>query len=333
MKRLALPLLAAGALLAGCSGSAGPTSTAAASPSPTPTGPPRQVQAVIQTDHGPADLIVGTDALFVGTHRGGTVQKIDPETNRVTATVAVGGQLSLEDSTTWGGLRRIDEHATPIWGCTNTDGSLHQVDTDTMKVTATMPAKCDGGWRTRIGSTLWAVPGPDAPALLILDLKTAKVLHRVPLGDPGPGWGTAVAAGANVLIGSASTPVLSPAGRLLRRSPVATPWLTSTGGRLYVMHEDGRLQELDPGTLAVRKTYQVAAHHDVDPLLVADDAGHLYYRPDTMHVFQVDTASGQVRPFLTLPSAEVPTQMAWAFGSLWVTNFDADTIWRVDPTV
>jgi hypothetical protein len=36
---------------------------------------------------------------------------------------------------------------------------------------------------------------------------------------------------------------------------------------------------------------------------------------------------------LTLPWSETPRAMAWAFDSLWITNFDADTIWRIDPDV
>ncbi len=62
-----------------------------------------------------------------------------------------------------------------------------KVDPRTMRVTATVPAKCDGGWRTRVGNYLWAIPGPDSRDLLIIDVGTAKILHRVPLGDPG-GW-------------------------------------------------------------------------------------------------------------------------------------------------
>src|SRR4051812_20836098 len=84
-------------------------------------------------------------------HRGGTVQRVDPATNRITATVTVGGQLVLETSTSWGGLARIDEATTWLWACSNTDGALHQVDPRAMRVSARVVARCDGGWRTRVG--------------------------------------------------------------------------------------------------------------------------------------------------------------------------------------
>jgi len=335
MNRSLLPTLVCVGALVACGGS--PATTGSQHPTPTVSvspSLPRQVQAVISTDHGPADLVVGRDALFVGNHRGGSIQRINPATNRLTATVTVGGQLVLESSTTWGGLPSVDEATTWLWACSNTDGVLHQVDPRTMRVDATVKAQCDGGWRTRVGNALWAVPGGDATSLLVVDLRTAKVVRRVPLGDPGPGWGPAVIAGGHVFIGAAErTPELSRAGRLLSRLPVSTPWLTSAGGRLYRLPEDGSLAELDPQTLAVVRTFVLPPHHDVDPLLVGDGAGHLYYRPDTMHVFTLDLGSGAVTPLLTLPSAETPTSMAWAFGSLWITNFDDDTVWRVDPSV
>lgn len=329
-RHLLVPIVCASALVA-CGGTSG-TPAAPASGSASPSLP-RQVQAVIKTDHGPADILVGRRTLFIGTHRGGSIQRLDPATNRLTATVAVGGQLVLENSTSWGGLTSIDESTTYLWSCSNTDGVLNQVDPRSMRVSARVPAHCDGGWRTRVGSTLWAVPGGDAKALLVLDIRTGRVLRRVPLGDPGPGFGPAVLAGGHVLIGSERTPILTSAGALLHRASVETPWLVATGGHVYRMPEDGSLAELDPRTLGVVRTYRVPEHHDVDPLLVADDSGHLYYRPDTMHVYVVDRESGSVHLLLTLPSAETPTSMAWAFGSLWVTNFDDDTVWRVDPTV
>lgn len=333
MNRLVPALLVSTALLAACSGSAGVGSR----PSPTSSHAkvialPRQVQAVVRTDHGPSGLLVGHDAIFVANHRGGTIQRIDPNTNRIIATVTVGGQLVLEESTASGGLDAIDERTTSLWACSNTDGALHQVDPRTMRETATLSAQCDGGWRTRVGDNLWAVPGPDTRNLLIVGLRTAKVLHRVPLGDPGPGWGAAVSTGDRVLIGAGqATPVLSTVGRVLKRLPVGTPWITSAGGRVYRIPEDGTLAELDPKTLTVRRTFHVPPHHDGDPVLVADGSGHLYYRPDYTHVYTVDRDSGSVQLLLTLPWSETPTAMAWAFDSLWVTNFDADTIWRIDP--
>lgn len=329
MKRCLLVLV----LCAGCGTGSAPTARPSATASP--GGPPRQVQAVIHTDHGPSELLVGKAAMFVGAHRGGSLQRIDPATNRVTATLPIGGQLELEASTSLGGLPSVDESVTSLWACSNTDGVLHQVDPRTMRVTATVPADCDGGLRTRVGSTLWAVPGQGTKPLLVIDVSTAKVVRRVPLGDAGPGWGPATSLAGQVVIGAAeSTPVLRRDGTLLRRVPVSTPWLVATGGHLYRMPTDGALAELDPVTLAVRRTFAAPPHLQIDgdPRLVADGNGHLYYRPISTAVYRIDLDSGRVTPLLDLPYGEAITGMAWAFGSLWVSNFDNDTVWRIDPT-
>lgn len=336
MKRTALAVMISLTLLSGCGTSAkrdavGSPSTSPDLPSAAATGLPRQVQAVIHTDHAPAGLVVGRKSLFVSNHRGGTVQRINPTTNKVIATVTVGGQVGLESSTTIGGTAAVDERTTWLWACTNIDGNLHQINPRTMRVTATVAASCDGGWRTRIGRNLWAVPGENMAYVLLIDLVTGSVTHREYLPSIY-GWGSAISAGGHVLIGSfLQTPVMTRGGKLLNKSVVATPSLRATGGRLYRIGSDGTLDELDPATLDVRRSFKVAPYLDGDPSLVADDSGHLYYRPDATHVYDVDTADGKVTLLLTLPWAEVSTTMAWAFGSLWITNFDDDTIWRVDP--
>jgi len=114
---------------------------------------------------------------------------------------------------------------------------------------------------------------------------------------------------------------------------VETPWLWPAGGKLYRMPMDGQLAELDPVTLAPVHTYTVPKHEDGDPALVADDSGHLYYRPDYMKLYRIDTASGAVDEFLQLPWEETPTGLAWGFGSLWITNFEDDNVWRVNTSL
>jgi DNA-binding beta-propeller fold protein YncE len=324
----ALPLLL---VVTACASAGKPAS----SPTPSPGGGlPRQVQAAIRTDHGPSELLVGTAFLYVGAHRGGTIQRIDPATNRVTGTVAVGGQLELENSTSLGGLAAIDEGTTSLWACSNTDGVLHQVDPRSLRVTAGLSADCDGGTRTRVGDTLWAAPGAGRKPILVVHVRTGKVVRRIAIGDAGPGWGAAVSAGGHVVLGShLATPVLTTGGRVLRRSATRTPWIVGTGGRLYRLPLDGTVAELDPATLTVVRTFRASAHvvEDGDPRLVADDAGHLYYRPTSTAVFRIDLADGAVTPLLDLPHGQAVTGMAWAFDSLWVTNFDDDTVWRINP--
>jgi outer membrane protein assembly factor BamB len=298
----------------------------AAEPSPAPPGPalPARVSASIDTDHGPATLIVGPDAIYVGNHRGGSVQRVDPATNKVVSTLLVGGQVDLPVAA---------DPSVPLWACTNVDGVLNQLDLSTGRVTAQVQANCDGGWRNVIEGRLWAVSGGDSPDLRVIDARTGTLMMTAPLDQYA---GPPVGAGGRVLIGSGKSGItyaFTPGAPAPTSIAVETPWLWSAGGRLYRMPSDGALAELDPVTLAVVKTYTVPPHETGDPALVADDAGHLYYRPDFTHLYRVDIASGQVESFLDLPWEETPTGLAWGFGSLWVTNFEQDTIWRVNTTI
>jgi streptogramin lyase len=284
---------------------------------------PARVSAVIPTDHGPNGFIVAQDGIYLGNHRGGSIQRIDPATNRVVSTILVGGQMNLPFTA---------DPNVPLWVCTNVDGVLHQVDLSTGRVAASLQADCNGGWRSVIDGLVWATAGEDTHVLQVIDAKTGQVLKTNPI-ELG---GAPVLAGDRVLIGS------GPSGKTyqfaLDGTPMAplmidTEWLTPAGGKLYRIPMDGQLAELDPVTLAPLHTYTVPKHEDGDPSLVADDSGHLYYRPEYMKVYRIDTATGAVDLFLQTPWEEVPTAMAWAFGSLWISNFDDDTVWRVNTAM
>lgn len=285
---------------------------------------PARVSASIAMDHAPSGLIVGPDAVYVANHRGGSIQRIDPETNRVTATVLVGGQLVFPV---------FADSVDPLWACTNVDSVLHQVDVTSGRLTAAVPANCNGGWRSVINGQVWGVSGGEISDLWVIDARSGEVLLTKPLERS---VGPPIFAGGRVLIGSGESGItlaFGPGGEPLTGIPVETPWLTEAGGKVYRVPSDGKLAELDPVTLAVVRTYTVPPHEGVDPTLAADDAGHLYYRPDYTHLYRVDIASGVVDMFLELPWAETPTDIAWGFGSLWLTNFNQDTVWRINTTL
>jgi streptogramin lyase len=292
---------------------------------PTPPSLPTQVSSSIATDHGPATLVVGPDGIYVGNHRGGTIQRIDPVTNRVVSTILVGGQLNLPITA---------DPAVPMWVCTNVDGAMHQVDLTLGRVTGAVYAACDGGWYNIINGQVWVISGGTSPNLRIIDARSGQLLRNVSVPkDSGP----PIPVGDRVLIGSppsGTTLAFAAGGAGPTEIPVETPWLWSAGGKVYRLPSNGELAELDPTTLAVIKTYHVPPPQgDNGPSLTADDAGHLYYRPDNTHIYRVDLASGSVTPFMQLPWEEAVTGVAFGFGSLWITNFDQDTVWRIDTAL
>jgi hypothetical protein len=322
---------------AGCGGSGSKSATSSstavtsaptttAPPTTLPPGLPAGVTAVIHVDGGPAGVFSADGVLYVTTHRAGAVVSIDPESNTVTRTVRLGDQVGSFAPPTTGSF---------LWVCTNSDSTVHQVDLKQGKKTASIPAGCDGGSLNVVGTELWVVPGPDASDIVRIDPTTAAVLGRVSLSGqaaPGAFWGLPVKTAAGVIIGSGTgtnTLTLNADGTGIKKVAMATPYLTVVKGTLYSISTDGQLSERNPETLAVVHTYQVPKPEDDDVSLTGDDSGRLYYRSSSTTVSRIDTKTGTVAPFLTTPHADANTGIAFEFGSLWITNYAANTVWRV----
>ena len=321
-KRLSLATMVAVASVAfaGCSSAA---RTPEPVGQPAPVTLPSRVSAAIATDHGPENFYVTKDGLYVGNHRGGTIQRIDLANNRMVSTIVVGGELELNELSGVGDV---------LWSCTNVDSVLHRIDLTTGAETLAVPAECEGGLRALIDGWLWQSPGFNTHDILVLDGETGKTLRRIPL-DPNTWWGLPILVGSRVAIATGNGVMLCQLdGASCDTVKVDAPTLVPVGGKLYSIPEDGALVELDPTTFAVVKTIQVAPHHDTAIALTADDSGNLYYRSDYETLYRIDTATGKVDKFLEMPWAEVNTDIVWAFGSLWVTNFNDDTVWRVDTS-
>jgi len=321
-------VIATALLLAACSagsvgqGSAsdGPSSSSAPSPGTAGNVPP-SVKAVIHTDHGPAEIVASTDAIWVANHRGGTLEKVDPATNRIIGSVTVGGELNLSDND-------------PAWACTNVDSNAHRIDLTALSVTSSAKTGCNGGSIRVIGNTAWSAAGPDDVGATLLDATTGSIRAHLALPTSGSG-GPVVLAHGRVLIGGGNpTAAYTPAGKSLGLLPVDMTWLVPPiGSDLYRVPDSGAITQLDPSTLKPVLTIQAPKHSDDwNWAITGDGHGHLWYRPDYTHIYSVDIATRQVTLLMTLPWEEVPTGIHYAFGSLWITNYDTDTVWRVDPT-
>ena len=302
------------------SGDASKSPSSATSPGTAASVPP-SVKAVIHTDHGPAALVASGDAIWVANHRGGTLEKIDPATNRVVGSVTVGGELNVSDND-------------PAWACTNVDGKAHHIDLTALSVTSSTKTGCNGGSIRVIGDTAWSAAGSDDVGATLLDGTTGSIRAHLALPTSGSG-GPVVLAHGRVLIGGGDpTAAYTPAGTSLGLLPVDTSWLVPPiGGDLYRVPDSGDITQLDPTTLKPVLTIPAPKHtDDWNWAITGDGHGHLWYRPDYTHLYSVDIATRQVSLLMTLPWEETPTGIRYAFGSLWITNFDNDTVWRVDPT-
>ncbi|TME48597.1 MAG: hypothetical protein E6I56_00670 [Chloroflexi bacterium] len=148
--------IAAFVLLAAMTGCAPAGSSASSSASPFPSG---AAEAVIAVGQRPAIAAVGEGAVWVPNTGDGTVTKIDPHANRVTATLSIGNQLAF--------YHRDCE----------SKGSVHS-----FMVTSFHVRDCDLPSAVGVGNgALWVLKNDDQ-ALLRIDPRTLRIVARIPLG-------------------------------------------------------------------------------------------------------------------------------------------------------
>src|SRR5262249_7226933 len=131
-------------------------------------------------------------------HRGGTIQRIDPATNRIVPIITVGGELDFTDVSGIGDV---------LWACTNVDSVLHQIDLSTGTETATVQAQCELGLHDVIDGKLWQSPGLKNPDILVIDFQTGKILRRIP-ADPNTWWGPPVAIDSHIVFTNGNGTIL-----------------------------------------------------------------------------------------------------------------------------
>ncbi len=208
MARVSVVTLLVGAtlLVASCGGQASATQTSgpagsaqasiqAASSLPSTSSaaaelPGIVIQATIKGVTFPSALVAIDGAVWALGHTDAKWSRIDPATDTITATVALGGSYAT------GGVLANKN----LWALDFTDQQVVAVDPATRKVAATIPVGLDGRWLVGDNDALWAI-GNDAHELLRIDPKTRAVTRLAV--EPACG-STPLAAGGFVWLVSGS---------------------------------------------------------------------------------------------------------------------------------
>ena len=101
-------------------------------PQPTAAGLPRHIQAAIRVGKAPGAVAVEGSSVWVANSGGGTVSRIDPATNRVIATIKVGGRPT-----------HLTAQSGALW--VTTPHSLQWIDPATNQVVQTLPLPAGPG--------------------------------------------------------------------------------------------------------------------------------------------------------------------------------------------
>ena len=268
---------------------------------------------------------------------------IDPQNDRVVATIAVGGRpgaLAYADGTTWVAnvkdvtLTEIDSRARHVVGVRPLRGSYP----------AALAASAGVVWSgDPIQAAVTRVAGPN---LRTFSIEQAPVLR--PMGGTGatperhapcprhislaigggsvwaacgPGFGRAVLTAIDPLTGTQDSREYTAAN-----DPTA---LTYADGALWVANFDANsVTELDPVDRTVIRTAPVAAA----PVAITAYAGSIWVVGSEQNaVSRITIAPGSGSPVVTtIPVGDRPTAISAGGGAVWVANGGTRTISRID---
>jgi YVTN family beta-propeller protein len=264
-------------------------------------------------------VAVGFGTVWVANHGDNSVSRIDPDTNRVVATVPVGE-----------GPARIVMGFASAWVAHDREDGLWRIDPQSNRTlairvggrTSGTPAVGLGG----VWATIW-----DDSSLVRIDPITGTVAARVPV--PAGPLGVQIA-GSSLWVASShrgrgTLSLVDPGeGKVVRSIPFGVmPWFqgpAAEGDVLWVADAyQGQVRRLDVRTLAVRTVVRDA------PLPVAHLAdGALWVNASDGRILRVDPETGRVTATLTAGAS--PGGVAVGAGSVWVSGFTEGTLWRLD---
>ena len=325
-------LLAVASSVGGCSNGGSPSaatplhsvtsSTAAPDSTPSASAPPRYVSARVQTADSPNDIATGFGSIWVVTHRGSEVDRIDPATNRVVAKIPSPGT----------DLIGIAVGAGHIWYLDADQQQLEGVDPKARKVTVRTKVASDGGGVATSGSGVWFA-GTSGKVVRV-DSTTGRVLaarrlaavgvYLTPYADAGKLW-VADADESKLFWLDPST---------LRTLKVqhlkGDLGILGTGfGALWVGGYSGPLYRLDAATGAVTRTIPLDG-----VAYLAFGRKLLWVRTTDVTLVGLDPRTGKrVKEYGDLPSSEVPGGgVVEAAHALWVVNWTEGDVWRIPTT-
>jgi hypothetical protein len=312
--------------------------TLASSASPAVTPLPAGVTASIPLltggeGYAPTGVAIGFGSVWVETHRGTSLYRIDPGTNEVIATIDVGQEACGAPAAGAGRLW--------LGPC---DGSTRTilVDPATNQITSSLQAF--GGCDAFTRGAAW-LPG-SAGELVKVDASTYRIAasyHPFPGGTVGcvGGDGREVWAADEGLGGNWLGKVarIDPAtGAVVKvvsvESPGQAAFITMDGGflwvkgagneRVYRVSSDGSVATYDfgPGNGPTEWTNEI----------VGTGMGSVWLRLLNNQVIRIDERTGKSLGTYPADPASGGGVPAIGFGSLWLTNSDSNTIWRDQVT-
>jgi streptogramin lyase len=277
--------------------------------------------------HSLESMAVSEDAIWVVSHRGGIVSRIDPASNQVVAAVESPILPSCIPNACvgLGGAAVVGQH---IWLHNKFSESLEQIDGTTNEIVGSIDASGLSGLLAADGLMWSGVAGGDGAVGM----------------DPGSGEVTVMIADGSGLYpaGFASGSVWfvgDECQELLRVDPATGAdqgtlaidtcvWdLVDVGNEVWAGTHQGILR-IDPATNQVVGSTRIPTEYDRVSLAVVGDS--VWFRGGVTEIVRIDPVTKQPVERIELPYGQYSAEIGSADGSLWVANWDEGTVYRIE---
>lgn len=328
--RLQVAVVAAMAsvLAVGCSAATGSGAPGAGSPSGSGALPTQasvspdakaKVLASIPVPGNPSGMVAAHGSVWVASRHTGTVVRIDPKTNAVTATVTVGGEPAY-----------VVDDGTAVWVVEFTGNALARIDPATNAVTTVALPGSPGGWPVFGAGAIFQAT---SAGIAKVDPSSRAVVKTVPTnGQSGVAFGAGLVwtgAGAKGLtrLDPATLAVKDTIDPDVDSSGVIAfdgTWMWSGGG--------STVTQLDATSGTVLASYKLP--ENVDSGMGAASGGRFWVQQGYPDAFAfIDGKSMKLAPFQDLPTSttEQVYILSVAPHDVWIADWDANTVYRVDP--
>lgn len=313
-------IVVAATLFGGCSDGRDEDPGGRPAMAPSPSSTRIRPLSIIDVGETPAWLGTGFGAIWVGSHRGAKVTRIDPSTEE-TISIPAGGNVIGTVAGAGG-----------VWYLAWTAKRLEKIDPRTNKIVARIDVNSEGGDFEFDGNRLWFAGNQ---TIFGIDGKTNEIMREIPCGQPGPSCAIDVYRGALWAVKPEGTEFV----RLIKGSRPSVDRIAIGRGAytvdsffddLWVAYpERGMLRRYDFSSGELVAEIDTGEHPDS----MAEGAGKLFVRTSDRTIATIDPATNAiVATYRGLPAAEAPIGALVFFdGLLWAGNFTDGTVWKIAP--
>ena len=278
--------------------------------------------AVFPVEGTPDWQVVTTDAVWVTNGPKNTIHRLDPKSNAVVVSVAVGK----------GPCSGLVAGFGSIWVPSCTDRTLSRIGQKTNAVTATLaigPAASEGGL-TANGDSIWMLS--DSKGVLSrIDPDTNHVVAEIQV-PPGSSVCVAGEDSAIWVVGTEKSMVVrvDPRTNLITDRVAVGPrprFATAGGGAIWTLNQsDGTVSRVDVKTKKLVTNIEVGVPGDGGEIAYGE--GYVWTTAFEIPLSQIDPDTNRVIRQWAGPGGDA---VRVGHGSVWLSNLRQQNVWRIDP--